>query len=153
MAITAARRKVTKGENPCRIMEEEGVHQVGATLLDRRAAACKQSGSPGPLLLGWMIDLSIAVREPHHDIRLNVSFRSDLEWWATFLPLWNRMGMYRIRAIHIPGRENGAADALSCNCLAQFRSQVQQAEAQPSPLPKELLDMLVHRCPDWTSPP
>ena len=55
---------------------------------------------------------------------------------------------YRIRAIHIPGRENGAADALSRNRLAQFRSQVQLAEAQPSPLPKELLDMLVHRHPD-----
>ena len=86
----AARRKVTKGENPCRIMEEEeGVHQARATLLDRRAAACKQSDSPGPLLLRRMIDLSMAVREPYHHIRLNVSFRSDLEWWATFLPLWN----------------------------------------------------------------
>ena len=59
---------------------------------------------------------------------------------------------YRIRAIRIPGRENGAADALSRNRLAQFCSQVQLAEAQPSPIPKELLDMLVHRRPNWTSP-
>ena len=51
MVIMASIRKVTKGENPCRIMEEEGVHQAGATLLDRRAAACKQSDSPGSLLL------------------------------------------------------------------------------------------------------
>ena len=59
---------------------------------------------------------------------------------------------YRVRAIHIPGRENGAADALSRNCLVQFHSQVPLAEAQPSPLPEELLDMLVHRRPeDWTS--
>ena len=49
---------------------------------------------------------------------------------------------YRIRAILIPSRENGAANALSQN-------QVQLAEAQLSPLLEELLDMLVHRCPNW----
>ena len=215
---------------------------------------------PGCSFLRRMIDLSMVAQEPHHHIRLNVSFRSDLEWWATFLPLWNGVAIlrdsmqlpisltvtsdasgrwgcgafsgkgawfqlpwcgaweavhitikellpvvvacairgrvakggriqcrtdnaavvsiinsgrskdelamhlvrclaffaayfeYRVQAIHIPGRENGAADALSRNRLVQFRTQVQLAEAQPSPLPEELLDMLVYRRPDWTSP-
>ena len=40
-----------------------------------------------------MIDLSTTVREMHYMIRLNEGFRSDLRWWATFLPSWNGVGM------------------------------------------------------------
>ena len=40
-----------------------------------------------------MIDLSTTVKEMHYMIRLNEGFRSDLRWWATFLPSWNGVGM------------------------------------------------------------
>ena len=40
-----------------------------------------------------MIDLSRGVHELHHKVRLNRGFRSDLHWWACFLPAWNGRGM------------------------------------------------------------
>ena len=48
---------------------------------------------PGRSFLRRMIDLSTTVREMHYMIRLNEGFRSDLRWWATFLPTWNGVGM------------------------------------------------------------
>ena len=56
-----------------------------------------------------------------------------------------------VRAEHLPGRENVAADALSRDRLALFRSQETSAAMQATPLPAELLDMLIHTRPDWTS--
>ena len=50
---------------------------------------------PGQSFIRRMIDLSTTVRENlmHYMIRLNEGFRSDLRWWATFLPTWNGVGM------------------------------------------------------------
>ena len=44
---------------------------------------------PGRTLLRRMIDLS--KRQVHLDshLRLNVDFRADLQWWATFIETWN----------------------------------------------------------------
>ena len=56
-----------------------------------------------------------------------------------------------IIAEHLPGKENGAADALSrCNLDLFFR-QVPTANKDPAAIPQELLDVLVHQQPDWTS--
>ena len=46
---------------------------------------------PGRTFLRRMLDLLWlpSATEPHHHIRLNNGFRSDLQWWATFLPTWN----------------------------------------------------------------
>ena len=214
---------------------------------------------PGRSFLRRMITLSTVVQEPHHHIRLNKGFRSDLRWWAAFLPLWNGVGMmgssarslpglvltsdasgnwgcgaftdtgawfqfpwsgaweaahitskellpivlgcaiwgraakgrtvkcrtdnaavlsivnsgkskdelamHLVRCLsfftahfqlvvvaeHIPGVENGAADALSRDRLSHFRLQVPSAAAEATVIPPELLDMLVQSCPDWTS--
>ena len=43
----------------------------------------------GRSFLRRMIELSRGVRELHHRVRLNAGFRSDLQWWNCFLPLWN----------------------------------------------------------------
>ena len=51
--------------------------------------------------LRQMINLSTGVKELHHHIRLNASFRSDLQWWATFLPTWNGVSM-----MSVPSRAN-----------------------------------------------
>ncbi len=48
---------------------------------------------PGRSFLRRMIDLSRTVREMHYTVRLNKSFRSDLQWWTCFLPTWNGVGM------------------------------------------------------------
>ena len=197
-------------------------------------------------------------RELHHHIRLNLGFRSDLEWWALFLTGWNGVSMmvetgkespyvltsdasgswgcgafssagdwfqlpwprswdpihitvkellpivvacalwgrqwkgktvrcrsdnaavvaivnsgrnkearimhlmrslfffmarYSIvvRAEHLPGKYNEAADALSRNNMPLFFQQVPEAHPSPSLVPQELLDSLVLNQPDWTS--
>ena len=48
---------------------------------------------PGRSFLRRMIDLSKGVRKLHHKGRLNRGFRSDLQWWACFLPAWNGKNM------------------------------------------------------------
>ena len=40
-----------------------------------------------------MINLISRAKLPHHHLRLNSEFRSDLLWWALFLPLWNGRSM------------------------------------------------------------
>ena len=48
---------------------------------------------PGRSFLRRMISLSSTVKEPHYRVRLNREFRSDLQWWACFLPTWNGRSM------------------------------------------------------------
>ena len=48
---------------------------------------------PGRTFLRRMINLSTTAKELYHRIRLNRGFRSDLYWWARFLPKWNGVGM------------------------------------------------------------
>ena len=57
-----------------------------------------------------------------------------------------------LRAVHIPGRVNIGADALSWDDLLLFHVQVPEAWPSPTPLPPALPDLLVHSQPDWTSP-
>ena len=40
-----------------------------------------------------MIEPSKVTEMPHYHNWLNAGFRSDLEWWAMFLPGWNGVGM------------------------------------------------------------
>ena len=54
-------------------------------------------------------------------------------------------------AEHLPGRLNEAADAISRGNLPLFFRQVPTAARQPTAIPKELLDILLTRQPDWTS--
>ena len=57
----------------------------------------------------------------------------------------------QLSAQHIPGVENRAADALSRNDAASFLTQVPLAKREPSIIPGELLQMLVHEQHDWMS--
>ena len=52
-------------------------------------------------------------------------------------------------SVHIPGKLNTGADAMSRDDLILFHLQV---PSSPTPLPPALLDLLVHSQPDWTSP-
>ena len=51
---------------------------------------------------------------------------------------------------HIPGVENGAADALSTNNLCSFQRLKPEAKTEPVRLPECLLQYLVEGTPDWT---
>ena len=57
---------------------------------------------------------------------------------------------FQLHAIHLPGTENRAADALSRDQLTVFRSMVPQAAKEPAVIPPELLDLLLVTKPDWT---
>ena len=46
---------------------------------------------PGQIFLSQMIKLSTVPKQLHHHVRLNHSFRCDLEWWHLFLENWNRV--------------------------------------------------------------
>ena len=58
---------------------------------------------------------------------------------------------FQLHAIHLPGTENRAADALSRDQLTVFRSMVPQAAREQAVIPPELLDLLLVTKPDWTT--
>lgn len=57
----------------------------------------------------------------------------------------------QIRASHIPGVTNVAADALSRDDLPRFLQAVPEAAPHPTPVPPGLVSLLVMEQPDWTS--
>ena len=57
---------------------------------------------------------------------------------------------FYICAEHIAGKCNVAADALSRDKMAQFFQQVVSAKHQPTPIPDNLIQLLVVQRPDWT---
>ena len=63
------------------------------------------------------------------------------------------MAHYQIslRASHVPGAQNGIADAISRNNLSLFFSLLQAADSTPTHLPELLVALLVMEQPDWTS--
>ena len=54
-------------------------------------------------------------------------------------------------AKHIPGKENGAADALSRDRVSTFRSLFPQAPQRPVEIPCTLLELLFYQSLTWTS--
>ena len=65
---------------------------------------------------------------------------------SIFLAKWGESLLCR----HIPGTQNGAADALSRDNLPLFQKLVPEASAVPAELPDNLLQCLVLGTPDWT---
>ena len=60
--------------------------------------------------------------------------------------------LVQIRAVHVNGANNVAADALSRNDFLHFLQVVPDAAKYPTPIPQELVDLLVREKPDWISP-
>ena len=56
----------------------------------------------GRSFLRRMIELSKRAKQLHHHLRLNVEFRSDLEWWHLFLPEWNGVSMMTAVGLRAP---------------------------------------------------
>ena len=58
----------------------------------------------------------------------------------------------QIKAVHVKGASNVAANALSCNDFLCFLQVVLNAAKHPTSIPKELVNVLVVQKPDWMSP-
>ena len=85
---------------------------------------------------------------------VNSSYSSDPEMMQLlrslfFITAWHGVSF---RAIHLPGRNNTQADAISRNNMDLFFRQVPNAARLPSAIPVSLLDLLIGQRPDWTSP-
>ena len=57
-----------------------------------------------------------------------------------------------IRAVHIPGKDNVRADALSRNDFPRFLQAAPDACVRPTRIPLQVLALLVEEQPDWVSP-
>ena len=57
-----------------------------------------------------MIYLSTTAKKLHHSNDLNEDFRSDLYWWACFLPRWNGVSIMK-SVVHGPSYETITPDA------------------------------------------
>ena len=58
---------------------------------------------------------------------------------------------FHFRAVHLPGKENVAVDALSQDNLSAFFAQIPQAPKAPTGFPTELEYQFLHQHPDWLS--
>ena len=56
-----------------------------------------------------------------------------------------------LTAEHLPGHSNGAADALSRDNRAAFCQAIPYAEISPCSIPSDVLNILIHRQPNWLS--
>ena len=54
--------------------------------------------------------------------------------------------------VHLPGKDNEAADALSRDNLPIFLQLVPSAEQAPTQIPDILVEALIHKTPEWWSP-
>jgi len=57
-----------------------------------------------------------------------------------------------LHACHIPGTLNTVADAISRDNIPLLFSKVPDASPTPTPIPAELVDLLITQQPDWTLP-
>ena len=57
-----------------------------------------------------------------------------------------------LRAMHLEGVNNTAADAVSCNLIQVCHQTLPEADNQPTCIPAALWNLLVAQAPDWTSP-
>ena len=56
-----------------------------------------------------------------------------------------------LKAAHIPGKQNIAADAIARNNLVLFHSQIPKANSQPTRIPQAVESMVIHQQLDWLS--
>ena len=59
---------------------------------------------------------------------------------------------FTIRAVHIPGNQSTAADAISRNKPTLFFLQVPETNPLPTPVPQALIELMILQQPDWLSP-
>jgi len=56
-----------------------------------------------------------------------------------------------VKAIHVPGKDDGLADAISRNNMSVLLSQIPEATANQEVIPDKLIKLLMEERPNWTS--
>ena len=90
-----------------------------------KLAFASQVVKPGKTFLRRMFELISVARHGHHHIRLNVEFRSDLHWWATFLRSWNSVSIikqYRCFGVCFLSEPTLALSSGQCMCRVKRMS-------------------------------
>ena len=75
--------------------------------------ACKVI-RPGRSFLRRAISLLSIAKQPHHHIRLNAEFRSDIKWWKAFADHWNGAAIMRIPEEHSLHLTSDASGSWGC---------------------------------------
>ena len=94
----------------------------------------------------FLIDLMKMAKHPSHHVRLTADFRSDLHWWASFLPAWNG------RSIMPPGNPthvvtSDASGTWGCGALTDtgqwFQVQWPESWAEINIAAKEMVPVVI----------
>ena len=65
------------------------------SLIGLLSHACKVV-RPGGRFLSALLELLPVAKKRHHHIRLNTSFKADVEWWLSFMERWNGISILSI---------------------------------------------------------
>ena len=109
---------------------------------------------PGRAFLRRMINLASTVRELTHHIWLRSGFKSDLQWWASFLTDWNGISMMSSLGRHTPSitLTSDASGTGGCGAFTStgqwFRCEWRGAWENEHITAKELLPVVI-ACALW----
>ena len=106
---------------------------------------------PGRSFLRRMIDLVHIRKQPHHHVRLNLEFRADLWWWATFVTRWNWIALFPPLALPVITVTSDASGESGCGAWSQqdwFQFQWPMGGRQHHIAFKELFAVLL-ACTVW----
>ncbi len=108
---------------------------------------------PGRRFLRALLNLLPVAKKPHHHIRLNEAFKSDIQWWRSFLELWNGVSIITSGPANPPELQLWSDASGSWGCAAiwyPYWFQVPWETAHPfsgaSIAAKELLPILLAAC-------
>ena len=112
--------------------------------------ACKVV-KPGRSFLRRILDLlrwsgASAAPQPHHHIRLNREFRSDLQWWRSFIVGWNGVSVWKEQEQPTIKVTSDASGSWGCGAWCKrlwFNLQWPEVARDLSITVKELLPILI----------
>ena len=97
-------------------------------------------------------DLSVVVRcDNQGAVAIVNSGYTQLMHLARCLFFIRAIYRFTLRAVYVPGTENGLADAISRDNLTLLFTQVPEAVRRRCHVPSELVEVLVGKRPDWSS--
>ncbi len=108
---------------------------------------------PGRRFLRALLNLLPVAKKPHHHIRLNADFKSDIEWWRSFLELWNGVSILSLGPANPPDLHVWSDASGSWGCAAiwyphwfQVSWDLAHSFSRASIAAKELLPILLAAC-------